>query len=115
MSETVNEEEIDRNSDEYLKQLAKDLYMGKVFTSNMINEFDQHCMLSVFMPLLGLDKDMKDMLDNAAFIYEYFDKQFSNRAINGYPIFASFMVMPKENVERLNEYFEKVKKAMEGI
>jgi len=115
MSESVNEESVDRNTDEYLKQLAKDLYMGKVFTSNMMEAHDMHVIMTVFMPLIFVDDETKGMLEDAAFIYEYYDKQVGGRAINGYPIFGSFNIMPKKNIEKLNEYYEKVKTAMEGI
>jgi len=107
-SEKLN---IEKTDDE-LKQIAKDAWAGKIFTSNSIPEHDVHLIPSIFMPLMFMEDH--ESLKDAAYIYAYLDKA-GQRCINGYPIFMEFEIMTKDNASKVLEYYNKIKEAMEGI
>jgi hypothetical protein len=98
-----------------IKQLAVDVYSSKVFTSRQIAEGEAaHLLGMIFMPLLFMDAEQHKELDNTAFIYEYYDKA-SPRGINGYPIFMSLRMFPKEHFDKFLKYYKKVEKALKAV
>lgn len=97
-------------TDEELKQIAKDLWAGKIFSDRHIPPGDSHMMLSVFMPFVFMDKKtLKDMQrEKIDFVYEYLDKA-GPRAINGMPMFMSCRILTKPETKKMFEYYEKFK------
>ena len=100
---------------EELKQLAIDIYKGRVFTDRQVK--DNNDLLMIFLPLaLGafnthdldnIQKEAKEKeISNIVMIYEYMDKAMS-RGINGYPCFGSFHMLFKDEYPLLLEYYEK--------
>jgi len=99
-------------TDDELKQLAKDLYAGKIFTSNQLRKNDIPGM--VFMPLMFLSEEQNEKIKDVTLIYEYLDKA-GPRSVNGYPSFHSMNYLRKEDHEKVIEYFNKVKQVIESI
>lgn len=102
--------------DEELKELAKDLYSGRIFTDRHL---DEHIDIqSVFMALMFLESETKagkDFFDSKpALIYEYLD-QAGPMSINGYPMFFSFRYLNQVECDKMFSYYEKIKEAMNGI
>ena len=103
-------------TDEELKQIAKDLYAGQIFTDRHVSNPD--LLSSVFMVLAFMQSETKvgkTFYDNPpALIYEYMDKA-GPMGINGMPMFTSFCQLDKEECDKMFAYYEKVKEAMDGI
>lgn len=76
-------------SDDDLKKFAKELWAGKIFTSNHIH--NQSDVVNVFMPLGLMDTSSLDFND-IGIIYEYLDKA-GPMATNGCPMFMSMNIM----------------------
>ena len=106
-----NEEE-----DKELKQLAKDLYSGMIFTSLHIRKHDIQFLSSIFMPLLFINEETEKKYREMpiGMFYEYYDKA-GPRTLNGYPIFFSVNALSVENTNKVQKYYEKVKEAMDTI
>jgi hypothetical protein len=85
------------HSDEALQKLASDIKSGLVFTSWMIRNSD---VITVFMPLLFLNKEQLSDLQKKKVVhfYEYLSKA-SPRAINGNPIFTSMYHLAQGDVD----------------
>lgn len=106
-------------TDQELKQIAKDLYAGRIFTNFHLQPSEQERLLfSVFMPLVFLKKETKSSKkffeDEPFMIFEYVDKA-GPMAINGYPIFESLQYLTEEEHQKMISYYSKVKQAMEEI
>lgn len=99
-----------------LKQLSKDITSNLVFTSFMINPHDNHLLGSIFMPLSFLDEQQrKEMVDrNVYVIYEYYSESLP-RSINGYPTFASFRSLSKDESMVVSDYCKKIQEALNTI
>lgn len=108
---------IPSQSEEALTQLAKDIAMNLVFTSDHIhrNEWD-NILGMVFMPIvLGAFSDYsEEARKDIGMIYEYYDKA-GPRAINGYPIFFSFAIVNVKDRQFVWEKVEKIRKALEAV
>ena len=106
-------------TEQELKQIAKDLYAGRIFTNLHLQPSEQESLLfSVFMPLVFIRKETKGgkkfFEDEPSMIYEYVDRA-GPMAINGYPIFTSFQYLTEEEHQKMIGYYSKVKQAMEDI
>jgi len=102
-------------TDEQLKQIAKDLYTGLIFTSHHLSKTDFKNMAHlIFMPLVFMTEEQSKELKHVSLIYEYLD-QAGPRAINGYPMFMSMNYLTKDEHKKLLEYYKKVKSAMDSI
>jgi len=103
---------------EELKQLAKDMWSGKIFSDrHIVNLKDQPSMAgSIFMPLVFLDKKQLKDLEEAKvnFMYEYLDKA-GPRSVNGYPIFMTVNFLSTGETEKMFKYYEQFKKLAEGF
>ena len=108
---------IPSQSEEALTQLAKDIAMNLVFTSDHIhrNEWD-NILGMVFMPIvLGAFSDYsEEARKDIGMIYEYYDKA-GPQAINGYPIFFSFAIVNVKDRQFVWEKVEKIRKALEAV
>jgi hypothetical protein len=104
-------------SDEELKQIAKDLWAGKIFSDRNIPFFgNSNILFSVFMPLLFMDKKAIKSLqrEKVNFIYEYLDKA-GPRAINGMPMFMSCRVLVEPETKKMFEYYNKFKELADTL
>ena len=100
-----------------LKQLAVDIFEGKVFTSWMIRKQDfPNSVSMVFMPLIFAEKEsLQDMTKQGIVeLYEYMDKALP-RSVNGYPCFMSFRGLKKEDCLALTKHMKKLEKAREKV
>lgn len=95
-----------------LKQIAIDLFDGKIFCDQQLNSSRDLSM--VFLPLiLGALKGFgKEELEDIGMIYEYIGKAMP-RSINGYPIFSSMRILKKQDLKIMMEHFEAYKKLKE--
>lgn len=100
-------------TDEELKQIAKDLWAGKIFSDRHIANIDTNpgMATSVFMPLVFLNKkQVKDLKDSKVnFMYEYLDNA-GPMSVNGYPIFMTVRFLLAHETEKMFNYYEEFKK-----
>jgi hypothetical protein len=107
-------------AEEELKQIAKDIYAGNIFTSNHMKPEDQGIMQLVFLPLTFIDgQEREDLLaaaknEQIGCFYERYTEALP-RQINGYPIFMSMSALNKEDVKKVEEYIKKVGELMEQL
>lgn len=105
-------------TDEELKQLAKDLYKGEIFTDRQIN--DSRLLRSVFIPLSLFDEEQaaqfRTTVENGKvnLLYERINKA-GPRSINGMPIFMSFQTLDTEETKKLFEYYQKIKEVIDSV
>lgn len=99
------------NDTKDLKQIAKDMYAGKIFCDRQISNAKDIPM--VFMPIMFMKKEELEKQD-IYFIYEYLSEA-GPRSINGMPMFTSCYFLNKENFEKMMGYYEAVKIAMDSI
>jgi len=99
-------------SDEQLKQIAQDLWAGKIFSNLHIRDWAGDAFM-VFMPLVFMNQfqldDMKKKEVN--FIYEYISNA-TPTAVNGMPTFFSMRMLTKPDTKRMMKYYEAIKEAM---
>lgn len=101
-------------TDEELKEIAKDLHAGKIFS-------DRHCqsieeLRGSFMILFFMGpEETKDLEKKEIdFIFEYLEKA-ERRSVNGRPIFLSMQCLTKVEAAKMFEYYEKIKAALAAI
>lgn len=115
--ETKETEEREPKTDDELKQIAQDLWAGKIYSDRHIpEEQGPKALQMVFMPLSFMHPDDLKKFSEAkpAFVYEYIDKA-GPRSCNGMPNFFSFQYLDEAETERMFEYFNAVQKAMEDL
>ncbi len=95
-----------------LKQIAVDLFHGKLFTDRHIPKNEPNGMLMVFMPLgLMEPKDLKKLQDDPpGMIFEYINKA-GPRSINGLPGFFSFQMLSQDDTKTVLEMYKKLEEA----
>jgi hypothetical protein len=129
-------------TDDELKEIAKCLYHGSIFSDRHLGTHNQHMLPSIFMPLaLGAFPDITWDMESRegkiinlilcdlepeynkrrdkykkdiGFIYEYV-KNAGPMAINGFPIFTSFNMLSKKDTDRMFLYYDKYKELQEKI
>lgn len=108
---------IDDLSDLQISNLAKDIAMNKVFTSDHIpgNQVD-NILGMVFMPVvLGAYSDLSDEAKkDIGFIYEYIDKA-GPRSINGFPIFFSCACVSTRDRKKIWEKVSQIEKMLDSV
>ena len=118
MSEEKNKPENQPLKDVDLKQLAQDLLAGRIFTDRHMPEGEKAHL--VFMPLTFLNEEQAKQFQEGVknesiyMLYEYMD-QAGPRTINGMPIFMSYRVLNKQQAEKMIEYYNKIKKAIDDV
>ena len=99
-------------TDAELKQIAMDLYDGKIFSDRHLKNMEDAQM--VFMPIaLGAfsnatEEEMKDL----GMIYEYLSEA-GPRSVNGMPCFMSFQMLTRAESEKTFDHYEAYKKLKE--
>jgi len=103
-------------TDEELKQLAKDMLADKIFTNAHIREGDDKLLGSIFMPIMLMDQEQRDKLEaeNVNLLFEYYTEA-GPRSINGYPSFMTMKYMTKDEWEKVYNYHEKMKTALDEV
>ena len=99
-------------TDDELKQLAVEIFDGKVFT-------DRHCNRSsdismVFMPIiLGAFSNMtEEERTDIGMIYEYLSEA-GPRSCNGMPMFTSLRYLSKNDTDKMFAFYEENKNIKE--
>lgn len=106
-----------RLTDPELRQLAQDLFVGKVYTDRHIpQEQIRDRLQTVFLPILWLDAESFASLQTnpPEVIYEYLDKA-APRMLWGLPVFLSMKILTKEEADIMWVYYNKCKEALETV
>ena len=101
-------------TDEQLKELAKDIWSGKVFTSNQVqNHNDLHI---VFLPLVFMTEKQTSQLkkDKITLLYGHI-KHALPRSVNGMPTFGSMGMLNESDHRKLVEIYDRIEKTMKSI
>lgn len=101
------------HSEEEINTLARDLFHGKIFTSNHCR--DPEDLKHVFMIIaLGAFADYKkESLDKVGMVYEYLDKA-GPRSVNGYPMFMSMQLLNRSDTTKVFDKYNRLKAAEEA-
>lgn len=92
-------------TDEELRQIAVDMYDGKIFSDRHLRNIDD--IHIVFMPItLGALHNMpEEERRNIGMIYEYMSER-GPRDVNGYPTFFSLKILTQEEAGKMFVHFE---------
>jgi len=103
-----------QKTDLELKTIAKDLYNGRIFSTIHLSKPEDA--IRVFIPLGWIGKKgIQELIDKGAyFIYEYVEKAMPV-AYNSMPMFLSVQYLTKDEYDKVVDYHNKIKKAMEAI
>ncbi|GAH55011.1 unnamed protein product [marine sediment metagenome] len=95
---------------EELKQIAVDLFHGKLFTDRHLQRVEDLTM--VFMPFIFMAaKDIRKLKkDPPGMIFEYRDKAGS-RSVNGMPMFFSCQMLTQDDTKAVLELCKKLEEA----
>ncbi len=106
--------ELTGKTDEELKQIAKDLWAGKIFSSAHINR--QEDLPLVFMALVFLSHEQLDEMEkqDVNFFYEYMSEA-TPTGVNGMPTFFSVRMLKKPETIKMLEYYEKFKAMVDTL
>tara|TARA_B100001057_G_C22722623_1_gene900327 strand:- start:39 stop:440 length:402 start_codon:yes stop_codon:yes gene_type:complete len=106
---------IQKRSEDNLKQLAHDIYTGRVFTDRHVDLKDRKDgtvgMVFLALGLLDMVELKKLRLQEVGMIYEYMEKKGPS-GINGYPCFFSFYILSKEDSKKVDEYYAEIDSKM---
>jgi hypothetical protein len=112
-------------TNEELKQIAVDMYTGKIFSDRHLPDGCEMKIDQIFMNI-GLavmggftEDQFKEFQKNIEtgkifFMYEYLDKA-GPLAVNGYPTFFSCSFLSKEEFDIMIDYYNKVKDSISSL
>jgi hypothetical protein len=94
-------------TDDELKQIAKDMWKGRIFTNRHCK--DETLLGSIFMSLAlgGLNNLPDEDVNDIGMVYEYLSEA-GPRAINGYPMFMSCRLLSKADTTKVFDYYDKM-------
>ena len=98
-----------------LRQLAHDIYIGKIFCDWQIPEVEREQYLSsVFMVFMLMDVvERKMFLDSKpGMMYAYRGTDEMPRGINGYPVFSALRVVNRNDAKKVWNYYSNIKESM---
>lgn len=105
-------------TDAELKQLAIDVYHGKVFTNLEIVTGELKSLLgTVFMPIgLGALEQTREWPEERrpVLVYEYMHKA-NTVSVNGYPTFVTANFLNRGEMERLSDFYIEYKNLQDGF
>lgn len=103
-----------RRTDEELKEIAKGIFDGSIFTSDMMRRIED--LPHVFMPVGLMEDDYRKNLAEAKphLFYEKMHRR-APLGVNGMPMFFSFSWLNKEDTERMYEFYKKIKDAYDNL
>ena len=107
-----------KRTDEDLKKLAKETYIGQVFTSLQVHERDHNLLGQIFLPMgLMNPSQSKDAYKNKPAMYygELTERTTLATGPNGYPMFTSCSFLNQKDTERFRTYLQNIEKAVDGI
>ena len=101
----------DAMTTEELKQIAIDIYHGKIFTDRHIRTEEKTPSLlgMIFMPILFWDAPPPDI----DMLFEYLDKA-GPRAINGYPMFDSCRYLNESDRAQVFRLYSEYEEHLKG-
>lgn len=101
-------------TEEEIKKLANDIYVGNVFTDRHIKNPED--VSRVFMPLVFLDEKQAKELEKKApgMIYEYMSEA-SPMMINGMPAFATLRMLSREDAKKVIDKYNKIVETVKDI
>jgi hypothetical protein len=104
-----------KKTDSELKQIASDMYEGKIFSSLNLGDKLEEALPIVFMPMMfgALSERTKERAD-VGLIYEYISEA-APRSINGFPVFFSLKILNDEDTRKVFVYYEEYKKLKEDF
>lgn len=97
------------SSDSFLKQLAHDIYTGKVFTDRHITKRDKKDLGMIFLAfgLLDMIERKKFLEQKPGLIYASMEKQ-APRGVNGYPCFWGFSYISIPDSIKVDQYYRQI-------
>lgn len=95
-------------SEVVLKKIAMDFVDSKIFTTLHMGRDVENSLYCVFI-VLAFMEDTKAYLQDAGFLFEYYDAQ-GVVAVNGYPTFFSCSKVIKSDMPAFLHYVEEYKK-----
>ncbi len=103
---------MENKTPEELKQIAVDLFHGKIYTDRHIPKNELNGMLTVFRPLGFMKPEALKKMQDAmpGMIYEYLDKA-APRCINGMPSFLSCQMLSQDDTKTVLEMNKKLEEA----
>lgn len=93
-------------TDSELHELAFDIVAGKVFTDQQVS--DRGMLHMCFMALIFCSAEQLQLVADSGMIYEYTHKA-GPMGVNGNPVFFSFQILSKDELEKLIPMIESAK------
>jgi len=98
---------------ETIKEVARGIATGQVFTDRHVPEHERNNLPMIFMPIaLGAMNDVD--LKSLGLLYENLSEALP-RSVNGMPIFGSFKMLNKKDAEMAFDMAMRMRKAMDGV
>ena len=99
-----------------IKEIARDMHRGLIFTDRHIKSADERLLGTIFMILSLMDKKgmEKMMKDPPGMVYEYFSKA-GPRGVNGYPCFTSMNILSIDDTKKVFELIQKLEKSEKEV
>lgn len=96
-------------TDKEIKEIAKGIYRGEIFSSMQIREEDAHMVLNIFMPLAFMPPiDRKQLMINEIAHFYGEMKDAAPKSINGYPVLFSLNCLSKDDSTKVIEEYKKI-------
>ena len=110
--EDYKQPELPVGSKHDLKEIAKGIHKGEIFTSQHISPNEASNILGmVFMPLMLMgEADRQQMIVQKATVFFAYNKDAGPRSINGYPIFMSVNWLNDAEWVKILQYIKKLEK-----
>jgi hypothetical protein len=102
------------HTDDELKQIAIDLFEGRIFTDRHLKSMEDARMVFMLIPLGAFAEAPPEYIDNIGMIYEYLSEA-GPRSVNGYPSFLSLRVLSKEQTEKMLNFYDEYIKLKESF
>jgi hypothetical protein len=103
-------------SDKEIKELALDLFNGRIFVDRQIPKGQEDLIMMIFMPLVFSGEELGKWMkkNNIDLIYGRMTDTMP-RSINGYPIFDSIAFLDKADTVRLFEKHKEISDLIDNI
>ena len=115
ISKITKPSKVSSRKNKELRQLAHDLYVGRIFCDWQIpkGERDEY-LPSVFMAFMLMDVvERKQFLDSKpGMMYAYRGKDEMPRGVNGYPVFSAIRVVNRNDAKKVWNYYQNIKESM---
>ncbi len=99
-----------------IKEIARDIHRGLIFTDRHIKTEDERLLGGVFTILSLMDNKGREkmMKDPPGMVYEYLSKALP-RGVNGYPCFMSMNRLSVDDAVKVFELIKKLEKSEKEI